>query len=161
MNPVTKAMGVVEKIDNISQTAAKMERVPFLQWTQTIMLAVIVLGGGGMVVWFDNRRAVQIERMHAETMKAQDKAADRDERAIIERVNLSNAINNNSMAVARMEIAVMERLLGLKKDAETIKKDIKEVKESPKDMFGVRPMPKPRVLLPGVEVLPPPRPVDN
>ena len=106
-----------------------------------------------MFAFIDNKRANQMDRIHLEQMRVQERLAEKDERATIERINQINAINSNTQMIARMETAVMDRLLGLKRDAEKIKNDIKDVKENPatKDTFGARP---PRPIPTGVEILP-------
>ncbi len=107
----------------------------------------------------DNKRSGDLQRISGEQTRVQEKLNDQNEKNIVAQANLTNAISNNTLAIGRMESAVMDRLLGLKKDAEVIKKDIKEVKEAPPPLGSMfrRPIP-PEII--ASETAPMPREVE-
>lgn len=159
---------VVQQIEDIANRTSKLGRLEFQQWTQTVLLASLLLGVAAVLIWAaraDDRRGTQLERMQGLALAANDKVVQAEKEAIAERVELRNAIQANTQALGRLEDKVLDRLLGLKRDTDVIKKDIKEVKENPPIGPGpgagrVR-VPKLMAMMPPVEVLPMPRPCDQ
>lgn len=141
--PTGTRIPVVDQINEIASKTAYMPMQAFLQWSQTLLLLAVV--GGGFAVY--RSHAAQLERIQNNTNETSIKLA-------LAQQELSHSVNSNTVAMQRMEDKVVVHLLGLKKDADTIKKEIKEVKEQPKDLLGNRIPSRSVEVLPVPEVTP-------